>query len=222
MRYIKRNVSLLILFSLLIIPVSGHLFAYGDGLFYIGGSLDLYNPRQDISHWIYSYDRVMNNGFNYGFGVNFGLNLIDNLSLPDISCKYFRINHNIYEDEDFEEMLKFQLQYVIVRIGVKYGFENYRIKPYARVGISYENIRFKYSDYEHDEDYNYYVINEIIFFAGVSPYFGAGLSYFINDKASMDLELIYTHGRGTDNTEECNTFPLGGTTISSSLTFYPF
>lgn len=204
----RKILLFLILFVLLV--SSTNLFAYGDGFFYIGGSVDAFNPRQESIY--------IDEGFPFGFGLHFGLNITSHLSFPDISGKYFRLTDK-YESSYYSGRIYIdQIQYIFANLGLKYRFGDYRLQPFVRLGLTYENVRNKdIIIYEYGDEYS-----ETDFAWGFAPYMGAGLSYYPTDSLSLDLGLTYTHGRGSIKTEEYGTFPLGGTTITSSLTMYPF
>jgi opacity protein-like surface antigen len=212
-----KNFCKVLVMLFLLISLS-NIIALGDSLFYIGGSLDAFNAKQNEIPVGYDYT-YLNDGFQFGFGLNFGINLTDSISFPDITGKIFRMTYKEeYWGGNAEE--REQLQYILTGIGMKYRVSDYRLQPFFRVGVFYENIRFKEIRDYYDEDRDDIEITDFVW--GFAPYIGAGLSYYINDDMALGLELVYSNGRGTFKTGEHETYSLGGTDISSSFTWYPF
>jgi opacity protein-like surface antigen len=203
------NICILSVVILMLI-CSSNLFSYGDSIFYIGASIDAFNPKEEVLYF--------DDGFPFGFGINFGLNITPHLSFPDISGKLFRITDQEGEDSGYMEYDK--VQYVVIGLGVKYRFGDYRLQPFAKVGFNYENIRVKFGYVDHYPEIEF--VETTYFIWGFALYIGAGLSYYISDDMALGLELVYSNGRGTFKTGEHQTYPLGGTDISSSFTWYPF
>ena len=59
--------------------------SYGDGYFYVGGMLNLYNPRESFYLGDYYYYDHFEVATGMGPWINMGLNLTSHLSFSDIS-----------------------------------------------------------------------------------------------------------------------------------------
>ncbi len=208
---------------LLMTCATAFALSYGDGYFYVGGMLNLYNPREAFYLGEYYYYDYFEVATGMGPGLNMGLNLTSHLSFPDISADM--IIHNLkYPYRGYMEHFDAQMELRIYNImfGVKYKFGYWRVEPYVRGGILFQDIRLKESiDYVDSDEYNY---TETSFYWGFAPYIGGGISYYITPRIYMSVETLYSNGTGSYKSvyEEYHTIRIGGNHINFTMGFMPF
>jgi len=196
--------------------------SYGEGFFYIGGMLDIYNPREAFHIHTVEAPSQAENGV--GPGIVMGLNLTSYLSFPEISAdtvSYSSRYHTSswhYGEFDFNSRLRIYN----IMLGAKYKFGHWRIEPYLRGGMLFQDIRY-------EEKYNFRdpFVNDSTqtnFSWGLAPYIGGGLNYYLSPKFYLAFETLYSSGTGGYKSpyEDYHTIRLGGNHINFTLGWLPF
>jgi hypothetical protein len=189
---------------------------YGKSYFYIGGMLNLYNPREVFAFGTYPTPL----GFGMGPGITLGINLTSNISFPDVSADM--ITHlgkeRNYSDLTYSEKLRI----FNVMLGAKYKFGHWRIEPYLRGGMLFQDIRYQ-------EKYDFVDptagdVTETDFYWGFAPYIGGGVNYYISPKYYLAIETLYSSGTGSYKSayHDYHTIRLGGNHINFTLGWLPF
>lgn len=207
---------------LLMTCATAYALSYSEGYFYIGGMLNLYNPRESFfigSYFGYNPEA----GTGMGPGINMGLNLTSHLSFPDISVDMItqRYKHH-YQLSSGDCTASRELRIYNIMLGGKYKFGYWRVEPYVRGGILFQDIRMQekrdYYDPEVDDS------TETGFYWGFAPYIGGGISYYITPKIYMSIETLYSNGTGSYKSpyEEYHTIRIGGNHINFTMGVLPF
>jgi len=196
--------------------------SYGEGFFYIGGMLDIYNPREVFR--IDTLEASIHAEYGIGPGIIMGLNLTSYLSFPEISAdtvSYSSRYHSSwgpYGEHDFNSRLRIYN----IMLGAKYKFGHWRIEPYLRGGLLFQEIRY-------EEKYNYrdpfvYDSTRTDFSWGLAPYIGGGVNYYISPRFYLAFETLYSSGTGGYKSpyENYHTIRLGGNHINFTLGWLPF
>jgi|GEM_PF-2715127 len=220
--------NLLIIVVLLLIglfwsvPSCGQSF--GEGFFYVGATLNLYNPRESFyigDH--HSYDPI-EVAIGMGPGLNLGLNLTSHLSFPDISMGMTSYLYKEPGDVWYygDSIASYELRIYNIMLGGKYKFGHWRVEPYVRAGLLFQDIRLQekilfgvpYLD-------DLYSTN---FYWGFAPYMGGGASYYITPRIYMSLDALYSFGTGSTKSpyEDYHTIRTGGNHINFAFGVLPF
>ncbi len=208
---------------LLMTCATAFALSYSDGYFYVGSMLNLYNPRESFEIR-FGYSDSMDVATGMGPGINMGLNLTSHLSFPDISADV--IMHMlkgrtwIYPEGDVD--FSKQMRIYNIMLGGKYRFGHWRIEPYVRAGILFQDIRLQEKVSPLNPDFNDHAKTE--FYWGFAPYIGGGISYYITPKIYMSIETLYSNGTGSYKSpyEEYHTIRIGGNHINFAFGVLPF
>ena len=190
--------------------------SYGKGHFYIGGLLNLYNPREEFIIWTYPTPL----GYGMGPGITLGLNLTSNISFPDISADM--ITH-LGKESGYGYFTYTEKRRIYnVMLGGKYKFGHWRIEPYLRGGVLFQDIR-RQEKYDFS-DPTVADVTETNFYWGFAPYIGGGVNYYISPKFYLAIETLYSSGTGSSKSayEDYHTIRLGGNHINFALGWLPF
>jgi hypothetical protein len=190
--------------------------SYGKGHFYIGGMLNLYNPREELD-WLFPTEL----GYGMGPGITLGLNLTSNISFPDISADM--ITHLAKDYWTFHDcIVSNQLRIYNVMLGGKYKFGHWRIEPYLRGGVLFQDLRYQEKFNFSDPAFTDTTITN--FYWGFAPYIGGGVNYYISPKLYLAIETLYSSGTGSYKSayEDYHTIRLGGNHINFTLGWLPF
>lgn len=208
---------------LLMTCATAYALSYGDGYFYVGAMLNLYNPRESFylgEYYYYDYTEV---GTGMGPGINMGLNLTSHLSFPDISVDMITHRYKHHNQWPWGAYTaSSELRIYNIMLGGKYKFGYWRVEPYVRGGILFQDIRMQekrdYYDPEVDDS------TETGFYWGFAPYIGGGISYYITPKIYMSIETLYSNGTGSYKSpyEEYHTIRIGGNHINFTMGVLPF
>jgi hypothetical protein len=212
-----------VLSAILLLTASAVLAqSFGEGHFYIGGMLDIYNPRERF-HLPSSYSYIyLQNGM--GPGIIMGLNLTSYLSFPEISADIISYCSKYHGDDLHYGEFDFSGQYRMcnVMLGAKYKFGHWRIEPYLRGGVLFQDIRYKEKHSYRDPFINDSTVTN--FYWGFAPYIGGGVNYYISPRFYLALETLYSSGTGSSKSpyDAYHTLRLGGNHINFTLGCLPF
>jgi hypothetical protein len=189
--------------------------SYAEGHFYIGGMFNLYNPREEFG-WISSAA-----SFGAGPGITMGLNLTSHICFPDVSADM--ITHLSKGYRSYNDcIISKQLHIYNIMMGAKYKFGHWRIEPYLRGGVLFQDLR-------HQTKFNFVDptatdVTVTDFYWGFAPYIGGGVNYYISPKYYLAIETLYSSGTGSYKSayEDYHTIRLGGNHINFALGWIPF